>query len=160
MNIDRRLALSAVALAGVAACTVAQTAGIQPVFNAIQFVLPLEKALAVGLSVAVPQAAGLIAAVQPYLDKAAPIFQKLQASMTAAEGKPLIQQIEGYAKDAMEQIVAVVANAPPGSRLASFQPLVMEAQAALAVITAFVSGVSAMPTAATAAAVPVPLLHR
>lgn len=153
-------AIALPALAAIAACTVppaGTTPAVQTVFNDIQFILPLVDALAFGISIAVPSSAALVAAATPYLNSAAPIFQTLSATMTQVQAMPIVQQIEGYLSGAVKAVAGVVNGAPAGSQLAAFAPKVQQAQAALALVTAFVNGVTAMPTAAMA---PLPLLHR
>lgn len=147
----------ALALAACATTSTGATPAVQTVFNAVQFILPLVDALALGISVAVPSSAALVAAVTPYLSAAAPIFQTLSATMTQVQAMPIVQQIEGYLSGAVKAVAGVVSGAAPGSKLAAFGPKVAQAQAALALVTAFVNGVTAMPTAAMA---PLPLLHR
>jgi phage-related protein len=155
MNNQRRAllatsGLAALVVAGCAATGSTSTAGVQSVFSAVQFVLPLLEALATGISLAVPAAAPILAVVMPYLGQAGPVFQTLSAAMTAVAAMPIVQQISGYVTAAFNAVAGVVNTAAAGSKLAGFSGLVSEAQAALAVIVAFVSGVQGMPAAAMA----------
>lgn len=156
LRLGRRLALSAVALPGVAACAPgsASASNVQKIMLNIQFVLPLADVLLAGVAVAVPGAAPAIAAAEPYLAAAGKVFQTISATMTDTQAKPLVQQIEDYVAAALKAVSGVVADNP---KLAPLAPKLAQARAVLALLDAFASGVSAMPTAA---AVPVPLLHR
>jgi hypothetical protein len=153
---NRRLALSAVALAGVAACAPgsATAFNVQKVMLQAQFLLPLADVLLAGVAVAVPGAAPAIMATQPFLAAAGKVFQTISATMTDVQAKPLVQQIEDYVGAALKAISGVVMDNP---KLAPLASKLSQAQAVLALLDAFVSGVSTVPTAA---AVPVPLLHR
>lgn len=160
---NRRSILSTTALVApalaLAACSSTSTANatVQTVFNAIQFALPLIDTLAFGIAIAVPPAAPLVAAVTPYLNAAGPVFQTLSATMTQVQAQPIVQQIEGYLAGAVKAVAGVVDGAPAGSQLAAFAPKVQQAQAALALVTTFVNGVS---VGASMTPVPMPLLHR
>jgi hypothetical protein len=152
-------ALSALFLAS--GCTTAQqtqvNATVQAVFNGIQYVLPLVDALALGISVAVPGAAGVLTTVTSYLNQAAPIFQSLQATMAVAEAQPLVGEIETYIAGAVKAVATAVQGNPA---LAAYQTRVAQAEAVVALLTAFVNGVTTPPaTAARYRAVQLPLLH-
>jgi len=162
---NRRALLSATALAApalaLAACstlesmtgTTTPTAAVQAIMLKAQYLLPLLDALALGISVAVPAAAPVLIAVTGYLNQASPIFQSLVATMSVAQAQPIVAQIETYAAAAVTQIQSVVANNPA---LSAYASRVAQAQAVVALLTAFANGVESMPTAAT---VPVPYLH-
>lgn len=148
----------AIILAGCTSATATATA--QAVFAQIQYLLPLVKVLALGIAIAVPSSAGVVATVTPYLDQAGTAFQALSATMTVVSALPIVQQVEGYLKNAVDSVAVVVNDGAPGSKLAQFAPELQEAQAVLALITAFATGVQAMPTMARVAKVSLPLLHR
>lgn len=159
----RRNLLASTALvstaAVLAACTSAQgNADAQKVFAQIQYLLPMIKVLAAGIAIAVPQSAGIVAIVTPYLDQAGVAFQGLSATMTVVQAQPIVQQVEGYLQSAVNSVANVVNGAPAGSKLASFAPMVTEAEAVLALIVAFANGVQQMPKGI--APINVPLLHR
>jgi hypothetical protein len=156
----RLLAASALALpVFLGAC--AATSGnptVQAVFNAIQYVLPFADALALGISVAVPASASLMAGVMTGLNQAGPIFQTLQNTMTAAAALPIVKQIEDYVSAGVSSIGSVVAA---NQKLAAYQTRVTQAQTLVGLLTTFVNGVSAgVPVAALAPTVPIPLLHK
>jgi hypothetical protein len=156
MNSSRRLSFAAVPALALAACTPGSstTSGVQKVMLQIQFTLPFLDALVAGIAVAVPSSAPAVNAALPWLADAGRAFQTLTAAMTDAQGRPIVQQIEGYVAAALQVVSAIVAKNP---QLAGLAPKIVEARAVLALLVAFVSGVSAMPTAA---AVRVELLHR
>jgi hypothetical protein len=156
MNTDRRLAILGGATLAVAACTpgASTSSNVQTVFNGIQFVLPLVDVMAAGIAIAVPGAAPIVAVVAPYLNNAAAVFQGLSATMSEAEAKPLVQKIETYVAGAIDAVGNAMKSSP---KLAEFQPKLEQAKQVLALLTAFVNGVKAMPTAR--AAMP-RLLHR
>ena len=160
----KRSLLTATALAvpalvlGACAGTTSASPTVQSVFNGIQFVLPLADALALGISVAVPASAGLMAGVMTGINQAGPIFQTLQATMTEAAALPIVKQIEDYVSAGVSSIANVVNSNPS---LAAYQSRVAQAQAVLGLLTTFVNGVTAgVPTAARASTLPIPLLHR
>lgn len=134
----------------------AGNASVQAVFNGVQFVLPLIDVLALGIAVAVPAAAPVVAVVTPLLNSAGTVFQTLSATMTAVDAQPIVKQIEDYVVSAVTAVNNVVTAPGASPALAAFQPKVAQAEAVVALLTAFVNGVSAMPTAAT---VPTPYLH-
>ncbi len=157
---SRRLLLATSALVAVAACTATGTgpvsnSQVQTVFNGIQFVLPLLDVLAAGVAIAVPAAAPAIALATPYLDNAGAVFQSLSETMTTVQAQPIVKQIEGYLSSGFAVAQKVVAANPS---LAGFAPKLAQANAVLGLLTAFVNGVQAMPTAATVALPP--YLHR
>lgn len=152
------LALPALALAACASTGTGTSATVQAVFNAVQFALPLLDVLALGIAVAVPAAAPIVAVVEPYIGSAGVVFQTLSATMTDASAKPLVQQIEGYLSGAVQAVQKAVGAAPAGSPLTQFAPKVAQAQAVLALLTTFIHGV--VPGAALAPTVALPLLHR
>jgi hypothetical protein len=158
---NRRLLLNATALGGttlmIACATGTSTATVQAVFNDIQFILPLLDALAVGVSIAVPGAAPILAIVQPALTAAGTLFQGLSATASVSQAQPVVSQISAYLSAAVKAIADTVGAAPIGSRLAGFQPQVRQAQAVLDLLISFVTGVTKMPTAAM---IPLPYLHR
>jgi cytochrome c5 len=161
---NRRALLSTTALmavpAALAACASSPAptnSAVQSAFNAIQYALPLLDVLALGLSVAVPAAAPVLAIVEPYLGSAATVFQGMSDTMTAAAAQPIVAQIEGYLTGATAAVQKAITSAPAGSPVAAFGPKVAQAQAVLGLLTAFVNGVQAMPTKAT---VSLALLHK
>lgn len=157
---NRRLALSGIPVLVFAACTApGPTANAEAVFAQIQFLLPTVRVLALGIAIAVPQSAVIVAQVAPYLDQAAAAFQGLSATTDAVKALPVVQQIESYAKAAVDAVANLVNTAAPGSKLAQFAPAVAEAQAVLALITAFAQGVQARPMAG-ARVMALPMLHR
>lgn len=150
------LALPAIILDGCAATSANPT--VQSVFNAIQYVLPVADALALGISVAVPASAGVMAGVMTGIAQAGPIFQTLQATMTEAAALPIVKQIEDYVSAGVSSIVNVVNSSPA---LAAYSTRVAQAQTVVGLIATFVNGVTAgAPVAARAPTVPIPLLHR
>ncbi len=163
MNRRNLLSTSVLALPAAAVlvgCTSTETnANAQAVFAQIQYLLPLVKMMAAGIAIAVPQSAGIVAIVTPYLDQAGIAFQGLSATMTVVAAQPIVQQVEGYAKQAVDSVANVVNGAAPGSKLAQFGPAVAEAQGVLALIVAFATGVQQMPKAAMAPA-NLSLLHK
>jgi hypothetical protein len=154
------LVLPALALAGCAAVTGGTTAGInasvQSVFNASQYVLPLLDVLLVGIAVAVPAAAPAIALATPYLNAAGAAFQGLSVTMAPASAQPIVQQIAADIGAVIQAAAGLVTGPGANPKLAPLAPKLQQAQAVLGLLTAFVSGVTAMPTAAT---VRLPLLH-
>lgn len=162
---NRRALFSTTALVlpalAVAACTPGTSGGVdanlQTVFNASQFVLPLLDVLLVGVSLVVPAAAPLIALATPYLNAAGNAFQDLSLTMTTSAAKPVVQQIADNVGGVIKAVTDVIAAPGGNAKLAALAPKLQQAQAALALLTAFISGVHAMPTAAT---VPMRLLHR
>lgn len=131
---------------------------VQSVFNGIQFVLPFADALALGISVAVPGSAGIMAGVMTGIEQAGPIFQTLQATMTEAAALPIVKQIEDYVSAGVSSIVNVVNSNPA---LAAYKTRVAQAQTVVGLIATFVNGVTAgVPVAARAPTVPIPLLHK
>jgi hypothetical protein len=155
------LVLPALALAGCAALgTTAPAAGInasvQSVFNASQYVLPLLDVLLVGVSMVVPAAAPVIAMATPYLNAAGAAFQGLSLSMSSSAAQPIVQQIASNLSAVVKAATGIFTASGADPRLAALAPKLQQAQAVLGLLTAFVSGVSAMPTAAT---VRLPLLH-
>jgi hypothetical protein len=157
---NRRSALSGASVLALVACTSPSgNANAQAVFSQIQYFLPLVKVMAGGIAIAEPKAAGIVATVAPYLDQAGVLFQGLSATMTEVQARPIVQQIYGYGKSAVDAVAALVNAAPPGSKLASFAPMVMESQAVLALVMAFATGAQNMPKAA-ARPMALPLLHR
>ncbi len=158
---NRRLVMSSVsvaALVAMGACTPAPAGqSVQSVFSQVQYLLPLIKVLVAGIAIAVPQSAGIVTAVAPYLDAAGGVFQTLQATMTVAQAQPIVAQVTTYLKSAVDQVASLVNAAPPGSPLAKFQPEAIEAQGVLDLIIAFQSGVQAMPTARFKMS---PLMHK
>lgn len=158
---NRRNALAGVSLVALAACTSpAANADAQAVFAQIQYLLPLVEVLAAGIAIAVPQAAGLVATITPYLNEAGTAFQGLSATMTAVAALPVVQQVEGYLQSAVDAVANVVNGGGVGSTLAKFAPQVQEAQAVLALIIAFAKGVQATPMTARVRSVSLPYLHR
>jgi len=152
MNANRRAALIGTSsLLALAACAggASNASTVQSVFSAIQYALPLLDVLALGIAVAVPAAAPIVAVVEPYLGSAAALFQTMSATMSDATAKPIVARIEGYLSAAVAAVSSAVAAAPAGSKAAAFQPKIAQAQAVLALLTAFVNGVQAMPTART-----------
>ena len=147
------LALAACATSGGSAPTV------QSVMLQIQYLLPLVRALVAGMAIAVPGSAALVNAALPWLDQAGVAFQLLEATMPVPTAMPIVQQVETYAKSAVDTLANVINGAPAGSKLAQFAPEVTEAQAVLALITAFANGVQAMPMAARLMSASLPLLH-
>lgn len=147
----------ALALAACAATSTGTTPAVQTVFNAVQFALPLVDMLVTGVSIAFPPTAPVLATVIPYINSAGTVFQTLSTTMTTVQAQPIVQQIEGYVSAVVKAVKSAVSapNAPP--QLAGFAPKVAQAEAALGLLTAFVNGIAAMPTAAMA---PLPLLHR
>ncbi len=157
---NRRSALSGVSVLALVACTSPQgNTNAQAVFAQIQYLLPLVRAMAAGIAIAVPESAGIVAIVTPYLDQAGTAFQALSATMSVAQAQPIVAQVETYLKAAVDTLANTVNGAPPGSKLASFAPMVAEAQAVLALVVAFANGVQVMPKAA-ARPMALPLLHR
>lgn len=155
---NRRSALAGVSLAAIAACTLAAgNASAQAVFAQIQYLLPVIRTLAVGISALDPKAAGLVAQITPYLDQAAAAFQGLSAAMTEVQARPIAQQVVGYVRSALDAVAGVVNAATPGSSLAKFAPEIAAAQSVLALVMMFAQGAQAMPTKAMAH---LPLLHR
>lgn len=152
------VSLSALLVAG--ACSATATANAQAIFAQIQYLLPLLKMLVIGISIAVPQAAGVVQVVAPYLDNAATVFQTLQATMSLVDARPIVQQISGYATAAVDAVANLVDAAPVSSTLAKFKAEVQEAQAVLALITAFAAGLPSIPVAARVQTSALPLLHR
>lgn len=151
---------AAAALAGCAAIekitgTTTPQGAVQAVFNSVQFVLPLIDALALGISVAVPGSAAIMAGVMTLINQAGPVFQTLDAAMTTATAQPIVKQIEGYVTAGTSAIAGVVNSTPA---LAAYKTRVAQAQAVVGLLTTFVNGVS--PTAALAPTVLPPLLHR
>lgn len=166
---NRRFFPQAIAICGVAvpaalslaACAPTTTStgtttqsNVQKVLGQIQFVLPLVDVLLAGVAVAIPSAAPAITAAEPFLAAAGQAFQSISATMTDMEAKPIVQQVEGYVAGALKAISGVIAG---NASLAPLSPKLAQAQAVLVLLDAFVTGVSVMPTAA---AVPVPYLHR
>ena len=151
------LATSAVALAACATSTTAPT--VQSVMLQIQYLLPLTKALVVGIGIAVPASAGLVNTALPYLDQATAAFQLLQSNMPVSTGLPIVQQVEVYLKQAVDVVASAISSAPAGSKLIQYTAEVQEAQAVLALITAFASGVQAVSVAARVRSVSLPMLH-
>jgi hypothetical protein len=154
------LVLPALALAGCAAVTGGTTAGInasvQSVFSASQYILPLLDVMLVGIAMVVPAAAPAIALATPYLNAAGAAFQGLSLSMTQSAAQPVVQRIAGAVGQVIQTTTGII-NAPGANpKLAALAPKLAQAQAVLGLLTAFVSGVTAMPTAAT---VRLPLLH-
>lgn len=157
---NRRKAFAGASILALVACSSsAGNANAQAVFAQIQYILPMVRVLAAGIAIAEPKAAGIVAQVAPYLDNAATAFQGLSATMTEVQALPIVQQVAGYAKAAVDAVAAVVNAAASGSKLAQFGPEVATAQAVLALITAFAVGVQNAPKAA-ARPVALPLLHR
>lgn len=157
---NRRNFAAGASLVAIAACTSPQgNANAQAVFAKIQYLLPLIRATAAGIAIAVPESAGIVAIVTPYLDQAGTAFQALSATMTVVQAQPIVQQVETYLKAAVDTLANTVNGAPPGSKLASFAPMVAEAQAVLALVVAFANGVQVMPKAA-ARPMALPLIHR
>jgi hypothetical protein len=156
---NRRNLAAGISVLALAACGTTASGGptVQSVFAQCQYILPLVRILVAGIDIAVPASAPLVNAALPFLDQAGAAFQLLQAAMPVSTALPIVQQVEGYAKQAVDTVASAVNAAAPGSKLAQFAPEVLEAQAVLALITAFANGVQAMPTAA---AVKLPLLHR
>lgn len=148
MQSDRRNLLAVAALApaalAVSCAPGSSTSNVQTVFNGIQFVLPLVDVLAAGIAIAVPGAAPIVGIVSPFLGNAASVFQTLSATMSDAEAKPIVQKIESYVAGAVDAVGNVLASSP---KLAEFQPKFEQAKQVLALLTDFVSGVQAMPTA-------------
>jgi hypothetical protein len=100
--------------------------------------------MALGIGVAVPAAAPLVAAVTPYLNAAGPVFQTLSTTMTQAQAQPVVQQIVGYVQGTVTAISQVI-NAPGADpRLAAFVPKLAQAQAVLGLLLAFVNGLQPM----------------
>jgi hypothetical protein len=158
---NRREAFGGVSILALVACTPSASgnANSQAVFAQIQYILPMVRVLAAGIAIAEPKAAGIVAQVAPYLDQAGAAFQNLSATMTEVQALPIVQQVAGYAKSAVDAVAAVVEAAAPGSKLAQYAPMVAEAQAVLALITAFAVGVQNAPKAA-ARPMALPLLHK
>lgn len=157
---NRRTAFASVSVLALAACTSpAGNANAQTVFAQIQYILPMVRVLAAGIAIAEPKAAGIVTQVAPYLDQAGAAFQSLSATMTEVQALPIVQQVAGYAKSAVDAVAAVVNGAAPGSKLAQYSPIVAEAQAVLALITAFAVGVQNAPKA-VARPMALPLLHK
>lgn len=161
MNATRRTALTGVSVIALAACTTtgANAPTVQSVMNQVQYLLPLVKTLVAGMAIAVPASASMVNAALPFLDQAGAAFQLLQVTMPNTQAMPIVQQIETYAKSAVDTLANAVNGAPVGSKLQQFAPMVTEAQAVLALVTAFANGLQAMPTAARVRAVSLPLLH-
>lgn len=162
--LNRRSLLSTTVLVtpalALAACAVSGPAPtVQSVFNQIQYLLPLIRALVAGMAIAVPGSAALVNAALPYLDEAGVAFQLLEATMPVPTAMPIVQQVETYAKSAVDTLANIVNSAGAGSKLAQFAPEVAEGQAVLALITAFANGVQAMPMTARFRSVSLPLLH-
>ncbi len=153
---NRRQTLTAAPVLALAACAPGSTtaSNVQKVMLQAQFVLPLVDVLLAGVAVAVPSAAPAITAAQPYLDQAGAAFQMIAATMTDTQAKPLVQQIEDGVAAALNAVSGIIASNP---KLAPLAPKLAQAQAVLALLDAFVTGVSSMPTAA---AVRMPLLHQ
>lgn len=158
---NRRALLSASALVApallVACATATSNATVSAVFNAIQYILPELETLALGVSILFPAAAPTVAIVEPYLIPAASIFQGLSAAMTTVQALPRVQQIEVYLKTAFDKVQTAMGSPTAPPTIAKFSPALQKASAALALVTAFVNGVQALPSAA---AVPLLLLHR
>jgi hypothetical protein len=156
---NRRSALAGVSLVAMAACGPTGNAPtVQSVLNVIQFALPLLDAMALGISVVVPGSAAVMAGAMTLLNQAGPIFQTLDATMTAAQAQPIVRQVETYIAGALQAVAGVVNTTPS---LAAYQTRVAQAQAALGMLTTFVNGVTGgVPVAARAPRVAIPLLHR
>jgi hypothetical protein len=157
---NRRNALAGVSLVALAACT-SPTAdvSVQTVFADVQFILPLLGTLAAGIAIAVPQSAGIVAIVTPYLTQAATAFQSLSATMTAVQAMPIVSQIEAYLQSAVDAVANLINGAAVGSTLIKFAPQIQQAEAVLALIMAFVKGLQAAPLARVQG-VSLPYLHR
>jgi hypothetical protein len=164
MNRRILLASSALVLPALAGCAAVEKmtgttnpdAAVQSIFNSCQYILPLVDALALGISVAVPGAAVAMGAVMTGIAKAGPIFQTFEATMTAVQAQPIVSQIENYAAAGVNTIANVVNGTPA---LSAYATRVQQAQAVVGLLTTFVNGATAMPTAAMAPTVFPSLLH-
>lgn len=159
MNANRRALFATASVAAIVACTPSAsgtTTQVEQVIAQIQAVLPFVDVLVAGLAIAVPGAAGVIAAVQPYLGTAQAAFNTLSSTMTASSAATIVTQIENAVGAAVE-IISQVVNAPGGDpKLAKFGPLLIQVAAVLRLLNTFVDAANGVISVPKAAAIAVP----
>lgn len=154
----RRLALSAAALAGVAACTPptgsTNTAVEQFIANT-QTVLAYAAPIASMISIFVPGAAAYVPLVEQGISAALAVFNTVTSAMTQAQAQPLAGQITVYLDAAVAAAQNAVNVIPDPTQRAKANAVLAQVTAGVGLIKAFATGVAAaMPTAALAVGVP------
>lgn len=144
----------ALALAACTPGTSGTSTQVEQVIAQIQALLPFVDVLAAGLAIAVPAAASVVVAIEPYLGTAQAALNTLSSTMAASAAAPVVTQIEN-AIGAAVQIIGQFVNAPGADpKLAKFAPLVAQAGAVVSLLNAFVNAAAGVITPKASLVVP------